>query len=305
MLLEDLQVVIKVAECRSITSAAIELDMQTATASAAVKRVEKSLGFELFTRTTRQLKLSNAGEKYLPQCQQAMNMLDQAKKSMKDELDIIDGDIRIALSSDLGRNIVAPWLDEIIDEHPSLNLRINITDSNIDFYRDSVDMALRYGSPTDSNLYGFKICDVPRVLCASNAYIQRTGRPQYPNDLKAHQGLLYQLHDILHSTWTFSRGREKFKIKMNGMRASNDGDLVKRWCAAGKGIALKSCLDMSPELLSGKVECLLKEYQAEHTELWLVFPSRQSITPAARLIRDRLKTNTQNILEKLKAKQII
>lgn len=106
MLLEDLKVVIKVAECRSITAAAIELDMRTATASAAVKRVEKSLGFELFTRTTRQLRLSASGEKYLPQCEQAIVMLDKAKQSMKDDLDIIDGDIRIALSSDLGET----WL---------------------------------------------------------------------------------------------------------------------------------------------------------------------------------------------------
>ncbi|GAM72630.1 transcriptional regulator [Vibrio sp. JCM 19236] len=305
VLLEDLKVVIKVAECRSITAAAIELDMRTATASAAVKRVEKSLGFELFTRTTRQLRLSTSGEKYLPQCEQAMAMLDKARQSMKDDLDIIDGDIRIALSSDLGRNVVTPWLDEIMDKHPNLKLRVNITDSNVDFYRDSIDIALRYGSPNDANVYGFKICDVPRVLCASPDYLEQAGSPKHPNDLVNHQGLLYQLYDILHSTWQFTKGKQQFKVKISGKRASNDGDLVRRWCVAGKGIALKSCLDMSNDLLSGKVQGLLKEYQAEQTELWLIFPSRQSITPAARLIRDMLQTNTDALLKELKAKQII
>jgi len=67
MLLEDLQVILKVAEFRSITAAAANLNMRTATASAALKRVEKALGVELFIRTTRQLRLSSAGERYIPQ----------------------------------------------------------------------------------------------------------------------------------------------------------------------------------------------------------------------------------------------
>ena len=110
MLLEDLQVVLKVAEFRSITAAATNLDMRTATASAALKRVESALGVELFIRTTRHLRLTSAGERYIPQCEQALLMLDQAKQKMKDDLDIVDGELRITLSSDLGRNLVTPWL---------------------------------------------------------------------------------------------------------------------------------------------------------------------------------------------------
>ncbi|ENN96884.1 LysR family transcriptional regulator [Pseudoalteromonas agarivorans S816] len=83
MLLEDLQVILKVAEFKSITAAASNLDMRTATASAAVKRVEQALGFELFIRTTRHLRLSAAGERYIPQCQQALAMLEQAKIHLK------------------------------------------------------------------------------------------------------------------------------------------------------------------------------------------------------------------------------
>jgi len=69
MLLEDLQVILKVAEFRSITAAAANLDMRTSTASAALKRVENALGAELFIRTTRRLRLSSAGERYIPQCE--------------------------------------------------------------------------------------------------------------------------------------------------------------------------------------------------------------------------------------------
>ncbi|MDO6610234.1 LysR family transcriptional regulator [Shewanella sp. 1_MG-2023] len=305
MLLEDFQVILKVAEFRSITAAATNLDMRTATASAAVKRVEASLGAELFVRTTRHLRLSSAGERYLPQCEEALQMLEKAKMNMREELGIIDGEIRIALSSDLGRNVVTPWLDEFLLDYPDVSLRSSISDSNIDFYRDSVDMALRYGSPTDASMYGFKICDVPRLLCASPEYLAKYGTPSEPDDLLEHNALFYQLHDILQNEWLFNDGKEDIKVKLKGNRASNDGDLVRRWCVAGKGVAIKSCLDMADDLLTGKVVNVMADYKPTSTELWLICPSRQSITPTVRLLRDMLREKTEQILIQMKDKGIL
>ncbi|MDO7084265.1 LysR substrate-binding domain-containing protein [Pseudocolwellia sp. AS88] len=296
MLLEDLQVVLKVAEFKGITAAAKSLNMQTATASAAIKRVEKALGKDLFVRTTRQLRLSSAGERYIPQCQQALLTLEQAKKNMRDDLDVIDGELRIASSSDFGRNLAAVWLDEFLEAHPKVNLKLSISDSNIDLYRDSIDIALRYGSPSDSNLYGFKICNVPRLLCASPEYLEKNGTPKHPNDLVDHNGLFYQLRDVVNNSWRFTRDGEEFKVRMLGNRASNDGDLVRRWCVSGKGLAFKSCLDISEDLLSGRLVKVMPEYKTSMTELWLVCPSKQSITPAVRLLRDVFKEKCSAIL---------
>jgi DNA-binding transcriptional LysR family regulator len=305
MQLEDLQVVLKVAEFRSITAAATALDMRTATASAALKRVERILGVELFVRTTRQLRLSSAGERYIPQCEQALMMLNQAQQNMKDEQDIVDGELRISLSSDLGRNLVIPWLDEFMESHPKIRLKVNISDSNIDFYRDSVDIALRYGSPKDANLYGFKICNVPGVLCATQSYLEKHGTPQHPQDLAAHNGLFYQLYDVIHDVWKFSKDGTEFKIKMKGNRASNDGDLVRRWCVASKGLAVKSCLDMSQDLVSGKALQVMPEFEPRSTELWLICPSRQSITPAVRLLRDHIREKSGSVLKALVSKGVL
>jgi DNA-binding transcriptional LysR family regulator len=305
MLLEDLQVVLKVAEHRSITAAATALDMRTATASAAVKRVEANLGAELFVRTTRQLRLSPAGERYLPECEKALQMLDVARQNMQEGLNIVDGEIRIALSSDLGRNLVTPWLDEFMDAHPKVSLRSSISDSNIDFYRDFVDMALRYGSPSDASMYGFKICDVPRVLCATPDYLEQYGTPAHPDDLAVHNGLLYQLHDVLQDVWTLFDGEQSYKVRLTGNRASNDGDLVRRWCVAGKGLAIKSSLDMAGDLLAGRVVNVLPGYRPTPTELWLVCPSKQSITPALRQLRDLFRDKTTAILGQLRDKGIV
>lgn len=305
MLLEDLNVILKVAEFRSITAAAESLDMRTATASAAIKRVERTLGVELFIRTTRHLRLSVAGEKYIPNCQQAIQMLDLAKQNVKEDLDIIDGELRISVPSDLGRHLILPWLDEFMDEHEGIRVKLHISDSNIDFYRDPVDIALRYGTPNDANLYGFKICNVPRVICATTGYLENNGIPKHPNDLTSHNGLLYQLHDIIHDVWQFSHQDKAIKVKMQSNRASNDAELVRRWCVNGKGVATKSSLDMSDDLLNDRIVSILSEFAPKPTELWLICPSRQTITPAVRLLREHLKVKCAEVFTLLINKGII
>ncbi|MBA6384177.1 LysR family transcriptional regulator [Colwellia sp. BRX10-6] len=305
MLLEDLNVILKVAEFRSITAAAESLDMHTATASAAIKRVERALGVDLFIRTTRSLRLSVAGERYIPNCQQALQMLDVAKQNVKDDLDIIDGELRISIPSDLGRNLVLPWFDEFMEEHTGISVKLHVSDSNIDFYRDPVDIALRYGSPNDANLYGFKICNVPRVICATPQYLEAHGIPKHPNDLTTHNGLLYKLHDIVHDVWEFSYKSEFIKVKMKSNRVSNDADLVRRWCVSGKGIAVKSSLDMSYDLLSNQLVTLLTGFVPKPTELWIICPSRQTITPAVRLLREHLKIKCNYVLTQLINKGIL
>lgn len=305
MLIADLKLILKIAELNSISAAAVSLDMQAATASAALKRVEAELGVELFVRTTRHLRLSNAGERFLPQCQESINLLSIAKQNIKADNKDIEGELRVALSSDLGRNIVIPWLDELLDSYPNLSLRSHISDSNIDFYRDAVDLALRYGKPNNTNLYGFKICNIPKLLCATPEYLSQNGEPTKPSDLQAHQGLFYQLQDRINDTWEFLDNDKVIKVKMKGRRAANDGDLVRRWCIKGKGLAVKSAIDIADDLIEGRAVTLMPKFPHKSTELWLICPSRQSITPAVRLVRDECRKRTKALLQKLIDKGIL
>ena len=299
MLLDDLNVVIKVAEFRNITAAATHLNMRTATASAAVKRVEQTLGAELFVRTTRSLRLSSAGERFLPTCQEAMSMLANAKQNLKGDTGVIEGELRLGLSSDLGRNVIAPWLDDFMEKHEKVSVKLNLNDSNVDFYRDPIDLALRYGSPDDASVYGFKICDVPRLLVASPSYINTNGEPKNFEDLRDHNGLFYQLYDKVYNEWEFEHEGKPLKIKMQGNRTANDGEIVRRWAVAGKGVAVKSSLDTCDDILNGRLVTLLPGYHPKPTQLWLICPSRQSITPAVRLLRDMLKARCAEYLAQL------
>jgi len=302
MKIADLQVLIKIAEHQSITAAANHLDISTSAASIALKRIEQALGAQLFVRTTRQLRLSSEGERYLPICQQALDLLQQGQMAINDERQTINGEVRMSMSSEMGRNLMRTLLNGLMVQHPALSLRLHVSDNQVDFYRDGVDVALRAmasGTVKESNFYGFKICNIPHLLCASPQYLEKYGLPTKPSELIKHNALLYKLYKITHDNWTLYKGEEEYKVKMLSNRAVNDGDLVRRWCIDGVGIAKKSVIDIAEDLLKGHLQRVMPDYQIPVTELWLVLPSRQMITPAVRLIRDELKETINALRLKL------
>ena len=92
---------------------------------------------------------------------------------------------------------------------------------------------------------------------------------------------------------------------MNSDRAVNDGDIVRRWCVDGEGIAKKSAIDVAQDLLTGRLKRLMPEYTIPLTEMWLVLPSRQLISPAIRLIRDELKQHINELRTQLITNQLL
>ncbi|WP_299768877.1 LysR family transcriptional regulator [uncultured Pseudoteredinibacter sp.] len=297
---EDLNIAIMVAELGSITAAAKRLDLRNATANAALKRLEKQLGVELFIRTTRSLRLSQAGEQFIPQCKHALSILEGAKLQGSNTSELISGELKLAVSSDFGRNLLLPWLDLFVERHPKLSLNLSIDDRQVDFYRDGVDIAIRYGSPKDSSVYGFKLCDVPGLLCASPDYLKQYGEPRSLDELKQHNALLYQLHGLSHDLWEFTHQGSSHRLRMHSNHMCNDGDIVRRWCIAAKGIAVKSSLDMANDLIAGRLKVIMEDYRPPVKELWLICPSRQLITPAVRALRDDLRNHCTQLLSQLK-----
>lgn len=293
MNIQDLTLFVRTAQTCNITAAALQLDMSPAAASAALKRLEKQLGVQLFIRSTRKLRITAEGERYLLHCTEALAALEKGKASLNEMQGKIAGEIRLSTSSDLGRNIVLPWLDEMMDSYPELSIQLNVGDSLADFFHDKVDMALRYGEPEDSSLVAFLIAKIDRVVCASPQYLAQYGEPQHPNELSQHNCLLYRFGERVYDTWPFSDHAGKYNVKVSGNRLSNDADVVHRWVVAGKGITMKSRLDMAADLRAGYVVELLHNFSSPAISLWLICPNRTQVTPAMLMLRDLLRSKCE------------
>jgi len=295
----DLTLFVRIADSGSITAPAEQLGISPAAASAALKRLEKQLDVQLFIRSTRQLRITSEGERFLLYCRQALTSLEEGKTSLNAMKGKIAGELRLSVSSDLGRNIVLPWLDDAMKKHPALSLNLSVGDLLSDFYLDRVDVALRYGEPEDSSMVAFHIATVDRVAFASPDYLAQFGEPKHPEELRDHNCLLYQLGSRAYDSWAFSKDDESFKVQVQGNRESNDADIVRRWAVAGKGIAFKSILDVSADLRSGRVVRLLPDYQSEPLSTWLICPSRKQVTPAILMLRDLLREKCAEALSDL------
>ena len=289
MQLADLILFVRVADCGSLTCAAVELDISTAVASAGLKRLEKELDTVLFIRSTRSLRLTDAGERYLSYCRRALEDLRLGEQALACAKSQIGGLLSIALPSDAGRNFILPWLDMLMDEHPKLQLRLHLSDSLTDFYHDKIDVALRSGTPKDSNLVAFKICSAKRVLCASPDYLKIHGQPESLTDLEQHNCLFFMLDERTHDQWCFYKDGQAQKVRVSGNRTCNDAEVARKWAIAGKGVVYKSSLDLADDLKSGALVPLLTQYSGESADLYLVCPGRQHVTQLVIMLREHLR----------------
>ncbi|GGK54430.1 LysR family transcriptional regulator [Amphritea balenae] len=295
----DLNLFVRTADSGSITASAKQLGITPAAASAALKRLEKQLDVQLFIRSTRQLRITSEGERFLLYCRQSLFSLEEGKASLNAMRGKIAGEIRLSVSSDLGRNIVLPWLDDALEEHPDLSLQLSIGDNLSDFYMDRVDVALRYGEPEDSSMIAFQIATVNRIAFASPQYLEQYGEPEHPDQLLEHNCLLYRIGSRAYNNWDFYNESERFRVQVQGNRESNDAEIARRWAVAGRGIAYKSVLDVSDDLRTGRVVRLLKDYQTKPVGIWLICPSRKQVTPAILMLRDLLRKKCAEVLSGL------
>lgn len=289
MLTSDLELFVQVAEAGSISAAALALDMTPASASAAIKRLEKQLGGALFIRTTRSLRLSGAGEHYLLHCRNALAALEQGRMALASARGTVEGCLRISVSSDFGRNIFLPWLDELMEQHTALEVQLELGDRVSSLFRDNIDVALRYGKPSAPDAVAFLIGRMTRQLAASDAYLTNFGVPASPEALTGHQCLLFKLAQRTNDQWRFFRNGIEHRVRVSGRRSCDDADVARRWALAGKGLVYKSQLDLATDLIEGRLKPLLTDWQGEPLELYLLCPGRSQVTPAVQALRDMLK----------------
>ncbi|PMQ16430.1 LysR family transcriptional regulator [Janthinobacterium sp. AD80] len=290
--LDDLQVFVCTADRGSLSSAARELGISPALASAAVKRLEGELGLRLLARTTRSLSLTPEGTQYLEHAREALRLLRAGRDALLASKDSFGGTLKIAMPSDLGRNLMLGWLDAFQQRHPKLRYQLSVSDRVADMVRQQVDVALRYGQQDDSSLIAMPIAPAnDRVLVASPEYLRAHGPLLALEELAQHNCLRFALEDGLHDRWTFYRlpQREQVTLQVSGNRSADDAELVRRWAVAGLGIAYKSRLDVAGDVAAGRLQMLLPEVAGEATPLHLVCTHRAQVTPLVLQLRDFLR----------------
>jgi DNA-binding transcriptional LysR family regulator len=181
------------AQHRGFTAAAKAAGLTAAAVSRSVARLETRLGVRLLMRTTRQVRLTDAGERYYEQCRQALGQLIEAEREVAGVQQAPSGLVRMSLPTSYGHVRVLPLLPAFARRYPDIEVEIQLSNRNVDFTDERFDLAVRGRTPPDSGLVARKLEDAELVIVASPGYLRRRRRPRSVDDLAEHECLQFVL----------------------------------------------------------------------------------------------------------------
>ncbi|WP_444945260.1 LysR family transcriptional regulator [Microbulbifer sp. VTAC004] len=301
MLLANLSLFLQIVEKGSLVSAARDSGLSSSTVSERLAALEAHFGVVLLNRTTRAISLTDEGRTLVEGAKLVLGEVEDLESRIRLGAQTLSGTIRISAPCDLGRAIVAPEIDRFLQDHPAVSIELLLSDGYVDTVGQGIDVALRFGSITDSSLRVRTLGSKQRIVCASPAYLEKYGSPKKPEDLTSHNCLVMRFGENLDNSWRF---REEVKgqksevsraVTVRGDRITNDGELARQWCLNGLGIILKSELDVGSDIRAGRLVRLLSEYTPSAIPLQMLFPPSRAQPRRVGEFADRLAQRFKSI----------
>lgn len=286
--LESLRVFVRVVELGSITAGGRDLRLTPAVASNRVKELENRLGVRLFNRTTRNLMPTEVGKVFYDHARKVVETLEDAESVVAGFSENPRGAIRISAPLGVGRRYIAPLVPRFLTDFPEVSLRLRLSDRPVDLLGDDQDIAFFVGAPKDSNLKLRKVADCPRVLVATQGYLDKNGTPATPDDLieKAHNCLLLRFPRSPEYFWTLQGSDGPTKLEVSGNCDADDSDVLTDWALAGHGIANRPRFEVEAHLASGDLIEVLPDTPPEPAVFGCLYPHRRLQDPKIRLFVD-------------------
>ena len=266
-----------VAETSGFTAAAKKLGVSTSHVSRQVAALEERLGTSLLARTTRKVRLTEAGQGYYRRCQEIVDGLLEANEGLQTEQIQLTGTLKVSAAGEFAVQYIAPKLLEFSLLHPELQIDLNFNSRVVDFIEEGIDFAIRYGRLNDSGLIARKLATRRLVAVASPAYIKARGRPDHPLDLKSHSCLIAN-----NDRWLFQDQGKPLEVKVTGRLRCNEVRPLLQACQAGVGICYLPRSSLGSEFTKGQIVEVLEAYSHRDATSWIVYANRKFLPAKAR-----------------------
>ena len=287
--LTQIDAFVAVAQKGSLSAAARAEDVTPAIMGRRIDALEARLGVKLLLRTTRRITLTREGSAFLEDCQRLLADLANAEASVSAGGVKASGYLRVTAPAGFGRRHVAPLVPRFIEQHPDVNVSLNLSDRVVDIVNESYDCAVRVGDLPDSSLISVRLADNRRMCVATPAYLKRAGTPKHPNELLRHECLTLSSDASQTRGWAFVVDGAVTHLRPSGRLDCSDGQVLHDWCAAGLGIAWRSTWEVEQEVASGRLVSVLDDFAAPPNGIYAVFPHAKHLPLRVRLWIDFLK----------------
>jgi DNA-binding transcriptional LysR family regulator len=249
----------------SFTAAAQRLGLSKAAMSQRVAELERAAGVPLVRRTTRSVRLTEAGERLVEATRGAFAQIEQGFAGVQDLVGEPHGVLRVAAPVALGRQQIVPRLGGFLRAYPQVRVELELSDRLVAMAQEGFDVALRHtAAPPDTHV-AWPLCTTRSWLVASRAYLRRAGAPATPAELASHDCLHY-LRPGDTPTWSFEADARSTKngrvsVGVRGVFAANNSEALRDAALAGLGIALLPDFSAQAAVQSGKLQLVLPQWK--------------------------------------------
>ncbi len=269
---------IQAARRESFSGAAKALRVSPGAVSQNIKALEEQLQTRLFTRTTRQVKLTPEGQRFLQRTAPAVEALAAAASQIQEEREAFQGRLRITSTTHFGRNEILPLVATFQEAHPELEIELSLSDGFVDLIAEDYDLAIRGGILPDSDYIARLLIPVTPLVCASPEYLKEHGVPHTEEDLPGHRLIGMRSNPSQRVfAWEFSeRGSSRpRRVEITPSCIMNDPESTARAASLGMGLAQVGSNVVLPLVAKGELQIVLEEAAVQSRGLYAVYPSKR------------------------------
>ncbi|HCI6535866.1 TPA: LysR family transcriptional regulator [Klebsiella variicola subsp. variicola] len=284
--LEDMALLVAVAEAGGLSAAGRRLSLSPATMTARLKAMEERYQTRLFHRSTRAITLTRPGEDFYHAARRVLEEARHAESLLTQKEGVLSGIIRLSAPSDFGRQYLSPAIVDFSRRHPEVTFSVFLGERVEDLVANRLDMSIRVGNLPDSSLAIRHIRPNHRVLVASEAYLATHGTPASLDELHHHRCLALERHGVVMNEWRFEEAGKERVVRVTPAMVCDDGALLRQWALSGAGIAGKSWWDVKRDVEEGRLQVLFAErftgfspLDRKEVGLQFVFPQRKLQPP--------------------------
>ncbi len=263
-----MQVFAAVARGGGFAVAARQLGMSPPAVTRAVAALEDRIGTRLFSRTTRNVSLTEAGHRYLVDVERILQELEDAEAAAQGLHAAPRGVLTITAPVMFGRLYIAPILLDFLDQHPDVTGRLLLLDRVTNLLEEGMDVALRIGHLTDSSMAAMRVGSVRSVICASPDYLKRHGVPQQPGDLTDHR-LIVATSSLGSHEWRFGED-DRLAVRIHPALVCNSNAAVVHAVEQGWGISRLLSYQVGPSVTAGRIRLVLESFERKPLPVHLV-----------------------------------
>src|SRR3954469_2731677 len=301
--LDNIAVFVRVVELGNLSAAGRDMRISPAVASNRIKELEKHLGVRLFNRTTRQLMPTEHGTVFYSGAKQVLEAITEAEAAVSALSGQPRGTIRVTAPLGLGRRLLASGIPDFHDKYPDIEVRLRLSDHNVDIMKEGIDVAFRLGLLEDSSLRMRGIMDCERVLVAAPKYLEARDEPESPHELiaKRHDCLMLRYPGLREHYWTLTTPAGPAKFEVHGPFDSDDGDVLTGWALSGRGIINKPRFEVEPFIRDQRLKVILASAPPTPVQFAAVYPHKKLQDPKVRLLLDFMAERCQRLIRDILA----